>query len=471
MKDNGVGDNLDVRLEKAKKELNDLKKELAKKKKQLEKAKEKIEIAQKKLDEFKKQSDMSLKKTKNNDKQKVISLKNINDKDNDKDNVKIDYTANPLDTNDIFGKIISEMKMEYSLGAGHSMYDLIIAFHGKDNHYNKEESMKLSKDLGVTDITKYSKHFSWFEYGKELRASGKEITKRIYVNMQPSKSHEFVRKFYESMRDDHPNLKYLGKFAQSNSRSDGIVIYTTDEYFNDVLGVVANVYENNKHLFDDNFDNCITTAKTGIPGVGVASEPVEDIISHNEKMAHVFDRSLTMGALKYVTENDEFASEYKEAVLDLYNYKFDVTDIDVLRKDFDEKFGSMKDFSFKLQKVLMSDENRPKLSEKELGSSYDNSLISFPVHIDSKQYNVELTEDKLFYVTHKTIKYFDDVERISELAEEHVRQHADFYNINRDNIAFRVGEDPKKILANQSKGIESDSMISDDLVKTKHVGR
>ena len=84
MKDNGVGDtlvsdNLDVRLEKAKKELNDLKKELAKKKKQLEKAKEKIEIAQKKLDELKKQSDMSLKKTKNNDRQKVASLKNINE--------------------------------------------------------------------------------------------------------------------------------------------------------------------------------------------------------------------------------------------------------------------------------------------------------------------------------------------------------------------------------------------------------
>ena len=39
-------------------------------------------------------------------------------------------------------------------------------------------------------------------------------------------------------------------------------------------------------------------------------------------MAHVFDRSLTMGALKYVTENDEFASEYKEAVLALINYKF-----------------------------------------------------------------------------------------------------------------------------------------------------
>lgn len=178
-----------------------------------------------------------------------------------------------------------------------------------------------------------------------------------------------------------------------------------------------------------------------------------------------------MGALKYVTENDEFASEYKEAVLALINYKFYGTNINVLRKDFDENFGSMKDFSSKLQKVLMSDENRPKLSEKALGSSYDNSLINFSTHLDSKQYNVELTEDNLFYVTHKTIKYFDDVERISELAEEHVRQNAGFYNINRDNIAFRVGEDPEKILANQSKGIESDSMISDDLVKTKHVGR
>lgn len=450
MKDNGVGDtlvsdNLDVRLEKAKKELNDLKKELAKKKKQLEKAKEKIEIAQKKLDELKKQPDMSLKKTKNNDRQKVASLKNINDKDH----VKIDYTANPLDTNDIFGKIISKIKKLRGREAieNKSMYSLITEFKDKDSEINDEEYSKLCSMFDTS--FSHENGFVWFKIDDYIIST---VTKRIYVNVQNTKLHEFVRKFYESMENDHSDLRYMGKCYTMNQRSDGLVIYTNDKYFNDVLGVVAGLYENDKDLFEETFDNSMTTAKTGIPGVGVSSEPVEEETSHNLKMSHIFERSLAMAALRYASENKEFADKYKKVIIDnIYPQEVE----GVIERGLD-KAGGMEELCSVLQNALLSSRNR--LDGKGESDNFArNGLVEFPVRVGLKMRMKELTELGLFNATWDAIYDLKDTNVIKKYAEDDIRTHADFYNINSDNIAFRIGEDPRVLL--NGKGFDPDETI------------
>ena len=86
-----------------------------------------------------------------------------------------------------------------------------------------------------------------------------------------------------------------------------------------------------------------------------------------------------------------------------------------------------------------------------------NGLVEFPVRVGLKMRMKELTELGLFNATWDAIYDLEDTNVIKKYAEDDIRTHADFYNINSDNIAFRIGEDPRVLL--NGKGFDPDETL------------
>jgi len=257
-------------------------------------------------------------------------------------------------------------------------------------------------------------HWKYLPSGEN--SIGNKITHRIYVNVPLDTLVKFVMEIHERLGKS--NIKYDAKFSARVKRDDQMVIYTDEENYVKILNEINSIYREKPELFSNECQACMTTAKTGIPGVGIAHEPNFAYTSHNAHVETVIKRALSVAALQYILDSSDV--EFKNKFLE----SFSVYCSDSFKNNLGSNFYDV------------------------MNTLIDNISVNAPDFEGNNQvvyseFDTSILDSQLFSAVSKSISSCQDIQKLKLLTVSEIISNSELYHLNPDNIAFNRVQNEK----------------------------